>query len=275
MFQNRDAGGFSGKLGEAWDVTVPQVLGVFPAVARQVLRGDVEESDVLAVRRVHVPSLDEGKLDFDDQVRQQHDLKTFDSNKVPARTLAVARSVVEFTDAYRDTPAFDLSQYEAGGVLTSTTGQLRWAEGKEKLDGHVTIDTAATKAVVGFAEGQTFVLGDVTIRPQCPFAAVYVTAQGQHEDLRSAKALLVVAVARARNTGMNISEDGTRLLEKGQGPILMEPVRATVTLRRPGTSKVTLLDHDGLPTERKVVVEDGTFRIDGTAHRTPYYIVEY
>ena len=275
MFQNGDGGAFSSRLGDPWDVTVPQVLGVFPAVARQVLRGDVKESDILAVRRVHVPSLDEGKLDFDDQVGQEHDLKTFDSDKVPARTLAVARSIVEFTESYRDTPAFDLSQYEAGGVLTSTTGQLRWAEGKEKLDGHFTVDTPATKAVVGFAEGETFALGDVTLRPQCPFAAIYVTAQGQREDLRSAKALLVVAIARARNTGMQISGDGTRLLGKGQGPILMEPVRATVTLRRPGSPKVTLLDHDGLRTDRTVTVEDGTFRIDGAADRTPYYLVEY
>ncbi len=275
LFQNRDGGGFSSRLGEAWDVTVPQVLGVFPAVARQVLRGDVKESDVLAARRVHVPSLAEGRLGFDDQIGQQHDVKTFDSDKVPARTLAVARSVVEFTRAYHDTPAFDLRKYEKDGVLTSTTGQLRWAAGKQKLDGHFTVDSPATKAVVGFAEGKTFALGDVTIQPRCPFAAIYVTAQGQREDLHSAKALLVVAIARARNTGMKISEDGTRLLDKGRGPILMEPVRATITLRRPGSPKVTLLDHDGLPTGRTLQVKDGAFHIDGAKDCTPYYLVQY
>jgi len=275
MFQNADDGSFSRSLGSAWDVTVPQVLGVFPAVARQVLRGDVKESDVVAARRVHVPSLDAERLGFEDKVGQQHDVKTFDSDKVPARVLAVARSVIEFTDTYRDTSSFDLRRYEQKGVLKSTTGQLRWAPGKKKLDGHFTIDTAATKAVVGFAAGKAAALGDVTIEPRSPFAAIYVTALGQHEDLRSAKALLVVAVARARNTGMRLSDDGSRLLEKGRGPVLMEPVQATITLRRTGKPKVILLDHDGLATDRTVAVTDGAFIIDGATHRTPYYLVQY
>ncbi len=37
MFQNGDSGGFSDQLGRSqWDVAAPQVMGVFPAVARQV-----------------------------------------------------------------------------------------------------------------------------------------------------------------------------------------------------------------------------------------------
>lgn len=82
-------------------------------------------------------------------------------------------------------------------------------------------------------------------------------------------------IARARNTGMKTSEDGTRLLDKGREPILMEPVRATITLRRSGSPKVTLLDHDGLPTGRTLQVKDGAFRIDGAKDCTPYYLVQY
>ena len=79
-------------------MTAPQVLGVFPAVARQVLRGDVKESKRCVPLRVHVPSLAQGKLGFVDRVVQQYDVKTFDTNKVPARALAVARCAVEFTE---------------------------------------------------------------------------------------------------------------------------------------------------------------------------------
>ena len=44
LFQNQDAGGFSAEIGrQRWNVAAPNVLGVFPAVARQVLRGDVAE----------------------------------------------------------------------------------------------------------------------------------------------------------------------------------------------------------------------------------------
>ncbi|MFW6162174.1 MAG: hypothetical protein ACODAJ_05350, partial [Planctomycetota bacterium] len=275
MFQNRDAGAFSSQLGQRWDVTAPQILGIFPAVARQVLRGDVQESDVLAARYVHVPSLAEGKLGFDDKVGQQHDVKTFDSDKVPARALAAARCVVDFTDTWRDTPAFDLARYRRDGTLVSSTGQLRWTPGDAKLDGHIVIDTPGTQAVVGFAEGQTCRLGDVVIRPGSRFAAIYVTARGRDATIRTARALLVVAIARARNTGMRISDDGTKLLAKGKAPILMEPVAATIALRRPGSPKVLLLDHDGLPTSATLPVTDGTVRIDGATDKTPYYLVEY
>ena len=49
MFQNADDGGFTDRLGgRNWDVTAPQILGIFPAVARQVRRGDVAESEVQA-----------------------------------------------------------------------------------------------------------------------------------------------------------------------------------------------------------------------------------
>ncbi|MGD2175413.1 MAG: beta-galactosidase [Candidatus Brocadiaceae bacterium] len=276
MFQNRDDGTFSNRLGgHRWDVTAPQVLGVFPAVARQVLRGDVEESEVLAKRYVHVPSLHGGRLGFEDRVTQEHDVKTFDSDKVPARTLAAARCVVEFTDDYRDTPRFDLGTYREDGTIVASNGQLRWSEGEAKLDGHFTMDTAGTKAVVGFARGQTCDLAEVTITPHCDYGAIYVTAVGQDEEIASADRLLVVAIARARNTGMKVSEEGTELLEKGGAPVLMEPVKATITLRRPGDPKVILLDHDGMPTDRTLPVEDGSLVIDGTRDRTPYYLIEY
>ena len=276
MFQNSDGGCFSSRLGgQPWDVTAPQVLGVFPAVARQVLRGDVKEADVPAPRYVHVPSLPEGKLGFEDSVSQQHDVKVFTSDKVPAAALAVARCVVAFTDACRRTPAFDLAPYRKDGALVSSTGQLRWQPGRSRLDGYFTIDTAATKAVVGFAKGRTCRLGDVTIEPQSRFAALYVTAQEPDRTVASSKNLLVVAVARARNTGQKLSEAEDRILARGKPPILLEPVRATITLRKPGRPRAVVLDHDGLLTQRTVPLRDGALAIDTARDKTPYYLVRY
>jgi len=275
MFQNGDSGGFVDQIGKSpWEVTTPQVLGVFPAVARQVLRGDVRESDVSATRYVHVPSLHEGKLGFQDKVAQQHDVKTFDSDRVPARTLAVARSVVEFTDEYRQTPAFDISQYLRGDVFTSTTGQLRWKEGASKLDGFFTVDTEATKAVVGFADGRRCELGGVTIAPKCRFGAIYVTALKKDKTIESSKNLLVVGIARARNSEMKVFDD-CRLLDRGEPPVLMEPVKATITIKRPGMARVSLLDHDGRITGKTLPSTGGSFAIDGAKDKTPYYLISF
>jgi hypothetical protein len=275
MFQNRDSAGFSSTIGrDQWDVTAPQVLGVFPAVARQVLRGDVRESDIQAIRYVHVPSLRQGKLGFEDKVIHEHDIKTFDSDKVPSRALSVARCVVEFTDQYRQTPVFDISPYFKNGIYQSSTGQLSWKEGDSRHSGYFTINTAATRAVVGFAQGQTIRLGNITIRPKSQFAAIYITAKEKDKDLSSSAKLLVVALARARNTGMKIFRN-TRLLSKGSSPVLMEPVHAEITVNRSGSPKVIALDHDGRKTDVTVPISNSTFEINGARYKTIYYEIEY
>ena len=250
----------------------PQILGVFPAVSRQVLRVDVRESEVVAVRHVHMPSLFSGRLGFDDKVAQGYDDKELDSGKVPAQALAAARCVVKFTDAWRDTPAFDLKPYQQDGFIVSSTKQLRWQEsGENQAGGFFTLNTDGTKAVVGFASGQACPLGDVTIAPQSRFAAIYVTAPEKDGQVATSQRLLLVAMARARNTGMKFSPAGNELLEKGAGPMLMEPVKATFAIRGRALQQVNLLDHDGVRTGQTLPVTNGQFVIDGAADKTPYY----
>ena len=221
---------------------------------------------------VHVPSLAEGKLGFEDRVVQQYDVKTFDTDKVPARALTVARCAVEFTDTYRETPAFDVKPFEKDGAVVASTGQLRWTESPErKLGGYFTIDTPGTRAVVGFAEGQTCRLGDVTITPQCRFGAIYVTACESDKGIRASQSLLIVALARARNTGMKLSDSEDEIIERGAAPILMEPVRATVALSGRDAMQVNVLDHDGRRTGEALAISAGRFTIDGARDKTMYY----
>jgi len=275
VFQNEDAGTFNREvLGKLWaDVMTPPILGVFPAVSRQVLRGDVGESNVQAVRYVHMPSLHQGKIGFNDRVEQEGDMKTFTSDEVPSRALAAARCTVEFTDVYRDTPDFDLAAYTTNGGIRSATGQLFWQEGKSKLDGYFTVNTPATKAVIGFAQGKKCVLGDVTIEPESRFGAIYVSAQEMDKTIDDAEKILVTAIARARNTGTKVLADSL-LLEKGAAPLVMEPVKARITLKR-NPSKVYLLDHDGIRTQKALPIENRSFEIDGARDKTCYYLVTF
>lgn len=277
MFQNGDQAAFSKQLGgNSWDVMAPQVLGLFPAVSRQVLRGDVKQSDVVAVRNVHVPSLFEGKLGFDDKIVQGYDDKELESSKVPAAALAVARCEIEFTDDWQETPTFDLAPYRENGSLLSSTGQLRWYDSNSgEQGGCFTLDTLATKAVVGFAQDRSFQLGDVNIAPRSNFASIYVTVLENDRTIATSQRLLVVALARARNTDMKFSLTGDELLAKGTSPILVEPVKCVVHIDRPGALEVILLDHDGRRTNRKLPVVDGRFELDGATDRTPYYEVVF
>jgi hypothetical protein len=276
LFQNGDRGGFSHSVGrDWWDATSPSVVGLFPAISRQVLRGDVTESELLAPRNVHIDSLIDGKLDFNDRVTQQHDTKSFDSDKVPVASLAAARVVIDFTDSYQSTPAFPLEDHREGDAVVSNTGELSWTGSDEPHGGFFTMDTDATKALVGFAQGKSFELGDVSISSDSRFGAFYVTAQEPETTLADSKRWIVVAIGRVKNTGFELTvKDGeTFLTERGEPPVLVEALKATIESDRSGGT-VRLLDHDGLPTDRTRPF-DGRLVIDGEADRTPYYLIEF
>lgn len=276
IFENDDNAQFNRRLNEKmWNgVTAPNILGFFPAVSRQVLRGDVQQSGVKATRYVHMPSIEKGIIDFDEQVTQMGDIKSFSGNKVPDTALAAARCVVEFTDEPEPTPVFDMEAYTAeDGTIRSATGELNWKPGEEKLDGFFTVDTPATKAVVGFAEGEICELGDVTIEPKSRFGAIYVTAQNQGADLSSDDTALVIAIARARNTDMNVRGDKL-ILTPGRAPVVMEPVKARITMDR-SIKSVELLDHDGCGTGDRIPVSRGSFEIDGARDKTCYYLISF
>jgi hypothetical protein len=274
LFQNRDTGTYEKQLGtDRWVVMQPEIIGLFPAIARQVRRGDVRVSDVIVRRLVHVPSLHEGKLGFDDQVQQGYDEKSFESRTVPSSSLAVVRSVVSFGDAYEETKGFDVAPYWKGGKMVSSTGELAWKPGEKALDGYFTINTPATKAVVGFVAGEEQELGDVTIMPETRGAAIYLTASEADKTLADSQRVLLVTMARSRNEGM-VLMDG-KLLAKGNAPILVEPVKARIGWKQRGNFTVHILDHDGNDTGRTVPVENGVFTVDGAETRTVYYEIRF
>ena len=168
-----------------------------------------------------------------------------------------------------------MTPYDRQGELVSATGQLRWRERRGAAGGCFTMDTPGTKAVVGFAAGRRCELGDVTIEPRSRFGAIYVTAREPDKTIATSRELLVVAIARARNTGMKVSPDGALLLAPGKGPVLMEPVQTRITIAKPGTPTVIVLDHDGKPTARTLPLDGGAFEIDGARDKTAYYLIRY
>jgi hypothetical protein len=276
LFQNSDDGGYRDKVGDQrWEVTAPHLACLYPAVARQVRRGDVAESDQTVTLNVAIDRVEQpGTLDFIDRTIQRHDVKNFDSDKVPARTLALQRVAVKFTDEPTPTPAVDPEADRAEGEpYASDTGQLRWwpAAKGEPTGGCFAIDSPGTQALVGFAEGRAVELADFAIHSDSRFASIYLVAPEQGQALADADEVLLIAVARARNTGMQTSEAGDKMIELGEGPVRMEPVFATVHATGRTIRSAHALTHDGLPGRTLDLEPDGGFRIDGTAHQTPYY----
>lgn len=274
IFQNGDEGGIRNRFKDPFQVDKPTAIGVFPFIARQVLRGDVKESALVIPRYVDMASLAQGKLGFTDKVVQQGDVKSFDNDMTPGKALAVGRCVAVFGNAPQDTPRFDLAAHSRDGVYFSSTGQLEWHEGQSSLDGFITINTPGTKAVVGFAKGRVCELGDVVLQPECRYGAIYLTAAGKDQSLASDKRLLVLAMARVRQTGSKIFAD-RYILDQGTEPFVLEPVKVLITMKRAGPATLIPLDHSGFRTAKRIPLGVGPFVIDTAQEKTPYYEIVY
>lgn len=256
-----------------YNATSPLHIGLYPALARMVYRGDVAESPVIAARNVHIPSLAEGKLGFAELVKQGYDDKQF-LGTVPPEMLAVGRFPVQFAERYIEPELPDISEYwdEEAKNITSVTGELKWSFGEKDF---VSVDTKGTKGVIGFAQNEKVVLGDWVIETENPFTIIFITDLSENGDLANAGQILIAAVARARNSGMEYEYSGeeTRLKSEGGKPLLLEPVKATISAKGLKNFEVIALDHDGLKTGRKVPVQKGGFTIDGVKYKTLYYMV--
>jgi hypothetical protein len=262
------AGGFPWGL---WEADVPTSLGQFPALARMIYRGDVNEGEVISVRRVSPADLAEGRFSFSDKVEQHGDVKSF-GGSVPPEALAAGRVAVEFTDKSQPSELPDMGRYREGSVIKSVTGQLAW---DTSGGGFFTVNTAGTKAVVGHAEGKEQTLGDVKVRLDSPFASLFLTALGRGEDLAGCERALLTVLAQQSNTGFTYFTPDNRVLNNGGPPILLEPVKATVTLAGRPVAAVHVLDHDGRRTGRTLPVTDGRFTLDGAKDRAIYYEVVF
>ncbi len=81
-------------------------------------------------------------------------------------------------------------------------------------------------------------------------------------------------MARDAQTNSKYSDDGTQLVAVGGPPLLMEPVRASVTLKGAAPTRVNVLDFYGVPTGTTVPLgAQGSFALGGE-YRTYYYQVE-
>ena len=257
----------------AYDTETPSQQAFYPALSRMIYRGDVRQGDVISTRKVHVPSLADGRIGFSERVDQSGDIKSFGGD-VPVSALAAGRAVIEFTETPEPTAPLDVASYVRDGVIHSNTGQLVWDVSRPK-GGFFTVDTPGTKAVVGFPPRRRFELGDVDMTLDNRFAIVFVTSLEKDKSIAESGSVLVTALARARNTGMRYDAAGGCLKKRGVPPVLLEPVYGVVRVARPGLSAVNILDHDGRRTGRTLPVEDGGFTINGARDRTMYYEMVY
>lgn len=259
--------------GNIYNADVPTQRGLYPALARMIYHGDIGEGAVVCNTKIHIPSLIEGKIGFKTQLEQQGDQKVIRSI-VPPEAMAVGRVQNAFIDTFEESlpDSTYLNYYDnAKKEYTSTTGQFKWnVAGK----GYFTMNTPCSRAVVGFSGNEALQLGSIGVKTVNPFSVVLITSLEKGVPLESAPSALIATVARAQNTGMEYSADRTQLLQTGEAPLRMEPVRTMLTL--PESTTVYILDQAGKRTGKTVSPgkkADGyaEFFLDGARYQTIYY----
>jgi hypothetical protein len=261
-------------------------LSQYPAVARALYRGDLEETDPVAVRRVRIPAMADNSIGFSENfsLLGGANIKEF-SSVVPQESLGVGPVVLDFVDG----PVSDPVEHRVDQFIDRTRRVLRSASGQVRWDysgrGYFTLDTPGTQGLVGFGGGREHGLTDVSIEAENPLAFIYVSAKDPGESIADASSLIITTVGRMFREGTVMDEvtmDALRNPEDPDAvPQLIEPVVAGIELRRGGDCRVFALDHGGRRTERTAAVpvqktpHGCRFTLDGEEYKTMFYLVEF
>ncbi len=130
---------------------------------------------------------------------------------------------------------------------------IRWTPGL------FVVDTPRSQGYVGDA-GSGVTCGDLEFHSRMPFAQVLATSLDD-EPLASTQRFVVSLAARSENTGQVYKAFRRGLVKLGEGPILMEPVKARLTIKRAEKPTVHVVDAHGRRTAETVpVTADGPGR---------------
>ena len=271
--------GSRSRMGDGWPgmrsyvTETPHYIGQFPALALAVYKGHFDEGPIVVARRL---SLTEAFAGID-ALDQQYGAVGYDENELladsgaPVEALAAGRVTLKVADGQQPSQFAQLSDWidVRHQTVRSNTGQLTWDYG----DRVVTVHSAKTQAVIGFAAGGTYELPGVTVTQiETPFI-VLLFAPLDDLPLIESEHVLITAMARDRQVGTVYNEDGTQLLATGGPPLLLEPVQATITFKGGPIASARVVDVYGVPTDRALEHSGNTIRIDGR-YGTYYYEVK-
>ena len=261
----------SGRGGGIYNATSPTQMALYPALARMIYRGDVQEGETVVNRKVNVASVLKGATPLNESVKQDFDRKVIEGS-FPLQLMAAGKVAITFSDENKTEFLKGFESLWKDSVMTSTTGQMKWSE---KGKGFFTINTAGTKGFVGFSDKQSLQLGELTLKTDNEFAVILITSLEKEKGIATANRILVTTIARAQNTGMKFSDDRKELLARGDAPVLLEPVNLSMKIDRNAQPKITVLDHSGKKTDRVLSSEKGWINLDGAKTKAIYYLIEY
>jgi hypothetical protein len=115
---------------------------------------------------------------------------------------------------------------EAKGAFISTTDELNW----DTNLGIVTLNAGRTQGVIGFIGGKQIKTNDLAFNIKTEFAVV-IASSLTDKDLSESEHILISTSADARMSGIEMSQDFTKVLTTGTFPFLMQPVEGEIALK--------------------------------------------
>ena len=261
-FQNGDDGTFSdGGHRKRWDATAPNFLGIFPAVSRQIHRGDVTEADIGHYRNVAIQSLEQSSVGFDDFIAQSGDFKAFRTSVFNSSSLAVTRGVVRYTSQQEAT--FKIAEHGLvpSGNFISSTGELAWRGASRFAHARVKIDSSRTKAVIGDLSGGRVEFKGLSISSISGFVAIYLTEIAKTTSMTASSHFLLSAIGGQNR--VDATQDSMFLLKK---------ILLSLEFDQATEIHVFPLDSSGRRLPRAVrQVSAGTVSLDTSTFQSPFY----
>lgn len=184
--------------------------------------------------------------------------------------MAVGKALVNFTTEKPVRNMAGLDPFIKGNQVYSNTGQLMWDK-----TGYFTVNSPGTQGVVGFTEKIKHDLEDMTIETSNPFAVILATSLDPEYGIDKTNRILITTIARAKNSGMTYNEDHTELLEVGEAPQMLEPVKAVLEFKRKEKYTVSVLDHLGRKTGKAIRPKGKKLFLNGAETKAFYYLIEY
>lgn len=245
----------------------PEYMAAFPAISRTVLRGDVSEAEA-----------------FFPNFRYQDDELYTTQNQYLKKTPNygaylgyIGKTGMIFEEDYSEDVCDDrvlrlaYDAYNGDKNFVSVTGEISM----NYSDKMFRLNTPKTQAISGFTSERPVELDDVKFEIDNYYATAYLNSVDD-EPLCGSKEMLLTLVGDTRNTGQVMSEDEQTIITAGTGPVLVEPITGTVTIKSSVPIAVTAINTKGQPIKkiiRPTKTEDGySFKLEASTKAMHYKI---
>lgn len=221
----------------------PEYMAAFPAISRTVLRGDVSEADAF------FPNF---RYQDDELYTTQNQFLKKEPN-YGAYLGYIGKTGMIFEEEYSEDVCDDrvlqlaYDAYNGDKNFVSVTGEISM----DYTNKMFRLNTQNSQAISGFTSQGEVELDDVKFDLDNYYATAYLNSVDD-EPLCKSKEMLLTVVGDTRNTGQVMSEDERTIITSGTGPVLVEPITGTVTIKSSAPIAVTAINSKGQPI-RKVI----------------------